>query len=95
MEDAESLDDACDGLWVLVFLDHFLVEVHAAETGDCVVAEVEEEARVDGGLFVVVADEAEGLDSAVVTLRRRKRMVLRPALKLTGLDLVPREYFFW
>ena len=95
VEDAEPLDDAGDGLGVLVFLDHFLVEVHAAETGDCVVAEVEEEARVDRWLLVVVADEAEGLNRAVVTLRRRKRMVLRPALKFTGLDLVPSEYFFW
>lgn len=95
VEDAESLNDAGNGLRVLVFLDHLLVKGHAAETSDCVVAEMEEVARVDWRFFVVVADEAEGLNRWRITLRSRKRMVLRPALKLTGLDLVPSEYFFW
>lgn len=95
MEDAESLDDTSNGLRVLVFLDHFLIEGHAAETGDCVIAEMEEVTRVDWRFFVVVADEAIGLNRWGFTLRNRKRMILRPEPKLTGLDLVPSEYFFW
>jgi hypothetical protein len=89
------LDELRNGFPVLALLEQFLVEGHRGEAGDGVVGQVEEQVLGHLWDFVVVSVHAVTLNRGKTTFLKRKKIMLRPELKLSGLDFVPREYFFW
>lgn len=45
--------------------------------------------------LIIVASKVERLNSKECTCFTKVATMPRPAKKLTGLDFVPKEYFFW
>lgn len=78
---------------VLVLFDHFLVEGGAGQAGDSVVTQMEQQILGNFRDLEVSADQSIALYRAIVTFRKRKKMMFRAEEKLTGVDLVPMEYF--